>query len=196
MGTHFRLLTSAMVIASMIFIGACHHTYKCVEIAPSCPTQPDCNVVLCPLPPVCTPVSLCQIIDYLRKRNVKVIRVGEDMQLVIASDSLFQVNSANFNQEYLDTLRAISILLTCYNKIDVKVSGYTDCGGDACRNKMLSLEQAKKVAKYLWEHCSDSRMVYSQGFGDCYPIARNDTYFGRARNRRIEITFRDYPHWD
>lgn len=196
MGTHFRLLTGVMVIAGMIFVGACHHTYRDVEVLPLCPIPCDYNVVLCPLPLVCTPLSRCRIISYLRKRDVKVIRVGENMQLVIPSDSLFLPNSANFNHEYMETLRAVSILLTCYDKIDVKVSGFTDCYGEACRNEVLSLQQAKKVEKYLWEHCTDSRMLYSEGFGGCYPIANNDTYFGRARNRRIEITFRDYPHWD
>jgi flagellar motor protein MotB len=61
---------------------------------------------------------------------------------------------------------------------------------------MLSLTQANAVAKYLWEHGSDSRVLYTKGFGDLNPIANSDNYFGRARNRRIEIIFRDYPHWD
>ncbi|MDQ2993504.1 MAG: OmpA family protein [Pseudomonadota bacterium] len=204
MGTVFRLAASQfgkihycmIIIAVMMFSSACHHTYRDVEVKPMCPVYPDYNVVLCPLPLACTPISRCQIISYLRKRGVAVIRVGEDMQIVLPSDSLFISNSSNFNWEYLDTLKAVSILLTCYDKIDVRIAGYTDCGGDHCRNIVLSLDQAKKVAKYMWEHCTDSRMIYTKGFGECYPIANNSNYFGRARNRRIEITFRDYPHWD
>lgn len=177
-------------------LSACHHTFKEEHVPAKCPEIDSCNIVLCPVPKVCTPAANRQIICSLRHQAVQVNRVGEDMQVIIASDRLFQPNSANFNPEYVMVLKAVGILLQCYNKMDVRIEGYTDCCGCEDRNKMLSLTQANAVAKYLWEHGSDSRVLYTKGFGDLNPIANSDNYFGRARNRRIEIIFRDYPHWD
>ena len=177
-------------------LSACHHTFKEQDVPAKCPEVESCNIVLCPIPKVCTPAANRQIMCVLRHQAVQVNRVGEDMQLIIASDRLFLPNSANFNPEYVPVLKAVGILLQCYNKMDVRIEGYTDCCGCEDRNKMLSLTQANVVAKYLWEHGSDSRVLYTKGFGDLNPIANSDNYYGRARNRRIEIIFRDYPHWD
>lgn len=187
---------STALICLVLMLSACHHTYREEHVPAKCPEVETHNVVLCPSPKVCTPAANHQIICLLRHQAVKVNRVGEDMQLIISSDRLFKPLSANFNPEYIKVLKAVGVLLQCYDKIDVRIEGYTDCCGCEDRNRVLSLEQANAVAKYLWEHGSDSRVLYTKGYGLLNPIANSDNYYGRSRNRRIEILFRDYPHWD
>jgi len=187
---------SLALLCLTMMLSACHHTFREEHVPAKCPEPENCNVVLCPPPKVCTPAANCQIICFLRHHAVEVNRVGEDMQIIIASDRLFNPNSANINPEYAPVLKAVGILLLCYDKKDVRIEGYTDCCGNQDRNQVLSLTQANAVAKYLWEHGSDTRVLYTKGSGDLYPIANSDSYYGRARNRRIEILFRDYPHWD
>jgi outer membrane protein OmpA-like peptidoglycan-associated protein len=184
------------VLCMVLLIGGCHHTYVEDYVPPKCPKKVDDNIVLCPPPKVCTPAADRQIRCVLRHQAVQVNRVGEDMQIIISSDRLFHPNSANFNADYVQVLKAVGIFLQCYNKVDVRIEGYTDCCGCEHRNEMLSLSQAKQVAKYLWEHGTDSRVLYTKGYGKLNPIANSDNYYGRARNRRIEIIFRDHPHWD
>lgn len=204
MGIHSRHRRDArafmrLAIASLtlvLLITGCHHTYLEERVPAKTPQVETVNIVLSPNPKVCTPAANRQIMCALRHQAVQVNRVGEDMQLIIASDRLFQPNSANFNGDYVPVLKAVGLLLQCYNKEDVRIEGYTDCCGCEQRNQRLSLTQADKVAKYLWGHGSDSRLLYTKGFGQLNPIANSDTYYGRARNRRIEIIFRDHPHWD
>lgn len=183
-------------IGVLLLITGCHHTYKQQWVPAKCPVEVTENIILCPSPKVCTPAANREILCTLRHQGVQINRVGEDMQLIISTDRLFQPRSANFNAEYLSVLKAVGVLLQCYNKQDVRIEGYTDCCGCDRRNEVLSLAQADKVAKYLWEHGSDSRLLYTKGYGMLNPIANSDNYYGRARNRRIEIIFRDYPHWD
>lgn len=185
-----------VLICTAMMITGCYHKFEEEYVPAKCPEKISDNIILAPLPKVCTPAANRQIMCVLRHQAVQVNRVGEDMQIIIASDRLFRPVSANFNEEYLHVLKAVGLLLQCYNKVDVRIEGYTDCCGCEHRNEMLSLAQSKKVAKYLWEHGVDSRLLYTKGYGMLNPIANSDTYYGRARNRRIEIIFRDHPHWD
>ncbi len=183
-------------LLSLTVLSACHHTFAEEQVPAKCPIVITDNIVLCPPAKSCTPAALRQITCTLRHQAVQVVRVGEDMRVIIASDRLFNPNSANFNYEYLAVLKAVGVLMQCYDKEHVLVEGYTDCCGCEARNEKLSLAQANKVAKYLWEHGSDSRLLTTKGYGSLNPIANSNNYYGRARNRRIEIIFRDYPHWD
>ena len=189
-----RFVTALFCLAFML--SACHHTFKQQHITAKCSETLTDNIILCPSPKVCTPAANKEIICALRHQAVEVNRVGEDMQIIIPSDRLFMPISANFNPEYRSVLKTVGILLQCYNKVDVRIEGYTDCCGCEDRNKALSLTQANAVSRYLWEHGSDTRVLYTKGFGQLNPIANSDNYYGRARNRRIEIIFRDHPHWD
>jgi outer membrane protein OmpA-like peptidoglycan-associated protein len=187
---------SIAVVSVVLLLSGCYHRFLEEDVPTKCPEVISDNIILCPSPKVCTPAANRQIMCALRHQAVQVNRVGEDMQLIIASDRLFQPNSANFKPEYVPVLKAVGILLQCYNKVDVRIEGYTDCCGCEDRNEKLSLTQANTVSKYLWEHGTDSRLLYTKGFGRLNPIANSDNYYGRARNRRIEILFRDHPHWD
>lgn len=157
-----------------------------------CPETRDPNCVqLCPTPGPC---SLCHrqlLVDYLKLHNVQVVRVGEEMRILIPVDNLYHPHSANFVHEYLPVIDAVARFLHCFAKVDVKVAGYTDCGGDPHRNLMLSQLQAEKLIKYLWREGVDTRILHSKGYGKEHNIARNCSFYGKARNRRIEITFRD-----
>ncbi|MBX9586410.1 MAG: OmpA family protein [Gammaproteobacteria bacterium] len=193
-GTISRFILT--LICAVMMITGCYHKFVEEHVTAKCPEVISDNIILCPSPKVCTPAANRQIMCVLRHQAVQVNRVGEDMQIIIPSDHLFRPVSASFNEEYLHVLKAVGLLLQCYNKVDVKIEGYTDCCGNENRNVALSTTQAKKVAKYLWEHGADSRLLYTKGYGSLNPIANSDTYYGRARNRRIEIIFRDHPHWD
>lgn len=195
-GSVFAVGRLILAVLSLALFAACHHTFIEEDVPAKCPVVLTDNIVLCPPTKSCTPAALRQITCTLRHQAVQVIRAGEDMRVIIPSDRLFNPNSANFNQEYVAVLKAVGILMQCYDKMDVKVEGHTDCCGSTARNEKLSLAQANKVAKYLWEHGSDSRLLSTRGCGELQPIANSNHYYGRARNRRIEIIFRDYPHWD
>jgi OmpA family len=165
------------------------------EIVPPvcCATNNLCCVQLCKEPIVCSITERNKTIAELISHGVKVIQVGESISLVFPSDTVFNPGSANLNSRYTPVLRAASRLIFCYEKMTVRISAYTDCTGSACRNDVLTQMQAQSIAKFLWCHGIDTRLLYAVGFGSRFPIASNATLFGRAQNRRVEICFRYIP---
>ena len=71
----------------------------------------------------------------------------------------------------------------------VHVVGHTDSRGTAAHNDALSKARAKAVADYLAANGVTASKLMSAGKGESMPVADNTTADGRARNRRVEITF-------
>ena len=187
----FRLRTLiGIIILSVSLSGCVRRSLEPFIPPPNCPAPDTINAPLCPDKKPCSRCMFESLLFYLRSHDVQVVRVGEDVRIIIPSDHLFKPYSANFKREYLPVLSAISTLLSCYEEEEVKVAGYTDCFGSMERNVMLSTLQAEKVEKFIWRAGVDSRLFYTKGYGPLYPIASYKHYYGRARNRRIEMTFR------
>jgi len=72
------------------------------------------------------------------------------------------------------------------NVCSIILMGFTDSTGSSEQNKEFSIKRAGTVADYLKEkagfHVSG---IY--GFGELFPVAPNDTRWGRDRNRRVEV---------
>lgn len=186
-----RKIWMLIVIMTVLAAAGCR-SMKPYYPGEQCPVERDpLCVELCPTPGPCSLCYRSLLVDYLKLHNVQTIRVGEDMRILIPVDHLYRPHSANFVYEYLPVMDAVAKFLNCFSKVDVKVAGYTDCECDPHRNLMLSQLQAEKLIKYLWRKGVDSRMLHSKGYGKEHYIARNCNYDGKARNRRIEITFRD-----
>lgn len=126
----------------------------------------------------------------LQKRGVQVIQVGDDIRLVLPTDHFFVPHSAQLDPNGYSTLNLTATFLKRFEKISIKVAGYTDNLGSSKRNKALSREQAEHIMIYLWSCGIDTRLIFAVGYGESRPITSNQTKEGRAKNRRIEITLR------
>lgn len=135
------------------------------------------------------------LIERLLYNGVQVIRVGDDVALILPSDRFFYPGSANFNPRYIPVLRDIATLLRSIDKIAVRISAHTDASPYVSWRQNLSLSrlQANKMRCFLWGAGIDTRLLYSVGYGQEDPIATNATALGRAANRRIVITLRKIP---
>ena len=73
----------------------------------------------------------------------------------------------------------------------IQVDGYTDNTGSEDINQALSDARAAAVKDWLQKHAPrnfpDNRFKIS-GHGSQNPVATNDTFAGKAANRRVEIT--------
>lgn len=136
------------------------------------------------------------IISKLTKNDVQVIRIGEEVRIVIRDDFVFMPDSANIREEYKPTLSLVAKLMRTYDKINVKVAGYQDNQGKARFLQALSTEQAQTIAKFLWRHGVDTRLLYSVGYSNANPVSWNGDAEDRSYNRRVEISFRYYPESD
>lgn len=122
--------------------------------------------------------------------GVQVRKVGNTVQLVMASDVTFKFNSADINSAFYPALNSVAIVLKKYTSTNIIISGYTDSIGTAAYNQRLSEQRAKSVGDYLVSQGVDPNRMFSQGFGERNPVASNKTAQGRRMNRRVVITLR------
>ncbi|HEY8536426.1 MAG TPA: OmpA family protein, partial [Vicinamibacterales bacterium] len=70
----------------------------------------------------------------------------------------------------------------------IEIEGHTDSIGSAEYNKMLGLQRAEAVKRYLYEtHQVPLHKINVISYGEERPIAPNNTRDGRAQNRRVVI---------
>jgi outer membrane protein OmpA-like peptidoglycan-associated protein len=134
-----------------------------------------------------------QTIARLKSNGVQIFQVGDHVTLVIPADVAFINNTPASNPVYYPILNRIALLLRDYEKVSVKVAGYTDNQGCFDRNVALSRARARRITDYLWEQGVDARFMVAVGYGEQDPIASNSTASGRMQNRRIEITLQQLP---
>jgi outer membrane protein OmpA-like peptidoglycan-associated protein len=122
--------------------------------------------------------------------NVGVVNTGREIVVTMPQDILFATNSATLRADLRRDLQTIAANLQRYPDSLIVVTGHTDNVGSAPFNQSLSERRADSVAAVLIESGVSGRRVLAQGAGLTQPIATNATEFGRAQNRRVEITIR------
>jgi len=100
----------------------------------------------------------------------------------------FPSGSAEIRPENFALLNKVTKAISEFKNSKVVVSGHTDSTGTSTVNKVLSDVRAQNVAKFFTEVGGiEIRRLQATGFGQEKPIASNETYEGRALNRRVEI---------
>jgi len=84
-------------------------------------------------------------------------------------------------------LNSVVLVLNEYNKTLIEITGHTDNTGSDAHNQQLSEERARSVAAYFRSHEVVPERLVTEGFGEKFPIASNDTPAGRQENRRVEL---------
>ncbi len=69
--------------------------------------------------------------------------------------------------------------------------GHTDNKGTEEYNRRLSVRRAQAVGDYLVAVGIAPSRITVEGFGECCPLASNNTSDGRAQNRRVALRIRD-----
>lgn len=70
----------------------------------------------------------------------------------------------------------------------ILIEGHTDNVGSDAYNMELSAKRAESVKRYLVEKFGiESNRLETRGLGSSRPVASNDTSWGRAQNRRVEL---------
>ena len=100
----------------------------------------------------------------------------------------FKHKSNQIAHHELKTLDQI-VHLSAYNPAtEIIIEGYTDSMGNYQYNRNLSKIRADMVKSYLLSRGIPATKITTFGRGPNNPIQRNDTYEGRNKNRRVEIS--------
>lgn len=122
--------------------------------------------------------------------GVQVKKVGDSVQLSMASDVTFKTDSSDISASFYPTLSSVAKVLKKYDRTNIVVAGYTDSTGTAEHNQTLSEQRARSVGGYLISQGINSNRIFTKGFGQRNPVASNSTADGRAQNRRVVIILR------
>ncbi len=134
-----------------------------------------------------------QVRDKLaQSEDIAIGERGNDLVLSVASDLLFDFDSAELSAQAKETLGRLSEVLAGSEIPQITVVGHTDSKGDDDYNLELSQRRAKAVAAFLEKRDIPANRMRVEGRGETEPVANNsingqDNPDGRAKNRRVEF---------
>jgi outer membrane protein OmpA-like peptidoglycan-associated protein len=118
-------------------------------------------------------------------------RVGDIDQYNIKSTTNvnFDTGKAVLSAQAKNDLCAAATAAEGMNNALLLVVGYTDSTGSLEFNQALSEKRAARVVNYLQQNCrwKPYRMLTPTGMAEADPLADNDTYEGKAQNRRVSV---------
>jgi outer membrane protein OmpA-like peptidoglycan-associated protein len=102
-------------------------------------------------------------------------------------DVTFAVDSTEISPAFQTALDRVAQSMIQYPDSLIDVYGHTDSTGSDQYNLDLSKRRADAVGRYLISRGVSSARLQTQGMGESYPVADNNTAEGRAKNRRVEV---------
>jgi outer membrane protein OmpA-like peptidoglycan-associated protein len=130
--------------------------------------------------------------DTLRRQleNLQ-LRQTESGVVVTLGDVLFESGQTTLREEAMASLVEVVDLLQSEPDKKIRIEGHTDAVGDAATNLEISRKRANAVYEALVSLGVEASRVTTQGMGEDFPIASNETEEGRAQNRRVDVILLD-----
>ncbi len=125
--------------------------------------------------------------ERLQGTGVSVKRVGNDIYLNMPGHLTFATDRAEIRSDFYDVLNSVVLVLNEYEKTLIEITGHTDSTGSDAHNQALSEQRALSVASYFRSQQVIPERLVTEGFGERFPIASNDTPEARQQNRRVEL---------
>ncbi|MEU8146428.1 OmpA family protein [Nonomuraea sp. NPDC048901] len=123
---------------------------------------------------------------------------GTQETIGLRTDVLFRFDKADLSDKaatVLDEVVEETRVRADPAKPPILIEGHTDSKGEPAYNQDLSMKRAEAVRRYLAGKLGDAYVYKATGKGESEPIADNtkkdgsDNPEGRARNRRVEISY-------
>jgi outer membrane protein OmpA-like peptidoglycan-associated protein len=155
--------------------------------------QPAADVMSTPAPP--PEVAPVPLESAPAVENAAAVPVGPERKLVLSmgyNDLPFGFNDTRLPPAHEARVKRIGRYLAKNKKAwrTLMVSGHTDNRGSSKMNMDLSLRRAETVRRLLVEGGLPSARIRAIGFGETKPMDRANTPKAWARNRRVELEFR------
>ena len=109
-----------------------------------------------------------------------------------AKNVFFATGSYKLLAKSFKSLNNVAAIMAADESLMLDIDGHTDEVGSNESNQTLSENRAGAVREYLIGKGVAESRTKSTGYGEEKPIADNKTAAGRAKNRRTEMTVRNY----
>jgi chemotaxis protein MotB len=124
--------------------------------------------------------------------SVEVIQDQDGVMVRVEGKVIYDSGTARVREEGKPILELVAKLMERY-RFDLKILGHTDSVGISTEkfpsNWELSGARSAAALRYMLERGANPERLIAVGFADSRPIAQNDNFKGRARNRRVEFLF-------
>lgn len=124
--------------------------------------------------------------------KVNITAANNEVIITLKDNVLFERSKADINGDAASLLTNIAELLKKISYGQLIIEGHTDSDpihtAEFKDNVELSLIRAYNVSKIFTNCGIDSKKVLPVGYGENYPVAKNDTAENKAKNRRVVIT--------
>jgi outer membrane protein OmpA-like peptidoglycan-associated protein len=114
----------------------------------------------------------------------------DEIRVRMPSDITFDFNRADLSYEFTPRIRDLARTLSRYPGMSVAIIGHADAIGSDEYNQRLSERRARSVGDALTDYGVGYSRINISGRGEWEPIASNGSDWGRAQNRRVEITIK------
>ncbi|HMB73912.1 MAG TPA: OmpA family protein [Gammaproteobacteria bacterium] len=126
-------------------------------------------------------------------------RLAEELQaretargiVLTLGDVLFDTDSASLKPGAQPVLDRLAEFMHANDGYRLLIEGHTDSRGSEDYNIALSDERADAVRAALRARSVPARRLETEGLGEAYPVATNQSAAGRQENRRVEIIVSD-----
>jgi len=138
-------------------------------------------------------------LDYVRQQDVCILPItngqqrpgdmGKRIYDLLNSDNQFAVGSSELNPKYVGRLAEAAQLLRDLPSYHLRITGHADNLGKPAKNRVLSLERAKKVGRYLQILGLPADRIQYDAVGSERPlfIANVSKAHVRLVNRRVSV---------
>jgi len=126
--------------------------------------------------------------EQLRDLNAKKTSRG---MVITIGDVLFDTGRAEIKSGGMRNMDKLVSFLQTYPQRRAQVEGFTDSVGSDSLNQELSARRADAVRSALVSRGIAGDRIGTQGYGESFPVAGNDSAGGRQMNRRVEIVLSD-----
>ena len=109
-----------------------------------------------------------------------------------AKNVFFSTGSYKLLPKSFKSLDDVVKLMKEDQSLMIDIDGHTDAQGSDASNQVLSDNRAGAVKNYLVAKGISETRLKSAGYGETKPVADNTTAAGRAKNRRTEMTVRNF----
>ena len=129
-----------------------------------------------------------EVIEEKKEAQIDIKMVQEEINAILKDKKIiFERRSTTITKESILAVKDIAKILNKYDNLMVEVAGHTDSRGKASLNKKLSQLRANSVKKALIYYGINKDRLTAMGYGEEFPIAKDDKNGLSLINRRIEF---------
>ena len=111
---------------------------------------------------------------------------------VAAENIFFETAKSTLLAKSFPKLNDVVSIMQDNPSFRLTIDGHTDFVGNDVYNQTLSEQRAASVRTYLISKGIAESRLTSFGYGESRPVADNNTATGRSKNRRVELTLKNY----